>query len=237
MESFSVKFSGDEIVPQSDLRVGTALRKHLPNGNHTKVLIWNTKNYTVQAIRAKLNIGKNLIMRQRGKYSTKRIEVWCQSNAEAKSILSNIKNEAKRNKFHVSLGSTFKDRELKQKINIYEENADTLKILQWNSRSLRNKMELLKQEIQDKKPSIICIQESFKIDDILKFYKFADYKIFNLSREDKGGGGVVTMIHNSIHVIESKQQIKNQIECINTKLLLQNNISLSLVNVYIYLQA
>ena len=69
MESFSVKFSRDEIVPQSDLQVGTALRKHLSNSNHTKVLIWNTKNYTVQAIRAKFNIGKSLIMRQRGKYN------------------------------------------------------------------------------------------------------------------------------------------------------------------------
>ena len=197
-----------------------------------KIHIWNVKNQTVKDIRKLLNIENSYIIRSRGVFHLRRLEIWCQTRTELTLLYNKILDQAKKNNLHISIGKTFIDRR-KPKTNS-EELTNNIKIVQWNARSLRNKLETLKQEIQTTKPSIVCIQETFIEEKLMTKLKFKHYNKVHISRNDKRGGGLLTLVHDSILIVKANANIsENGIEYISTDIWINNNNTLTIVNVYI----
>ena len=78
-----------------------------------------------------------------------------------------------------------------------------------------------------------CIQESsLKAEE--KFQpKFRNYTIYNMSCPGRRGGGVATVIHNSLPVTNVSKRELGGMEFIQTTVQLHENLTVSIVNVYI----
>lgn len=141
-------------------------------------------------------------MRKRGKYNFKRIEVWCKLRSEAVSLMNRLK-EAWKKKYHISIRTEWIERQglkMHKPSTPHDKDRQTLNILQWNARGLKQKMTELKQEMEESKVKIACIQESSLKEDALSA-KFYGYTPLNVSRINRRGGGLVTLVHDSLPVV------------------------------------
>lgn len=73
-------------------------------------------------------------------------------------------------------------------------------LIQWNARSINNKLSKLEQEIYEKDCKMICLQETFLTSHINKHQKFKNFIMRTLSREDRRGGKVATLVRDSLLV-------------------------------------
>ena len=79
----------------------------------------------------------------------------------------------------------------------------------------------------------MCVQESsLPLNKSLR-PKFRDFAMFDLTREERGGGGLVTLVHESINVEDWEIHISEKVECMKLKLRINKDWLITLVNVYI----
>ena len=183
-------------------------------------------------------------MRKRGVGVLKRVEIWCPTRASARDLHQKLTRKAKKKEGHISLGQSYYERKKKRSTNPAKQtsppNASSVKtfeervlLMHWNARSLKKKTEELKREITDKNVKIICIQESSLPKDTSFHPKFKNFSMFNLSREDNFGGGLVTLIHDSLHVEDCAMMTNNNIEYMKMKIRVTKDCVFTLINVYI----
>ena len=75
----------------------------------------------------------------------------------------------------------------------------SLSCMYLNARSLINKMPLLSQQVNEFKPKIIAVTETWAKPEIPDgMYNISGYKILRVDRPEKRGGGVMFYIHDSV---------------------------------------
>ena len=164
--------------------------------------------------------------------------MWCRNRKSAEELYTHIKS-IKRNvvkKRHVSIGTTYKDRKRRTKQAITPIIEKRLTFMHWNARSLMNKVEELKQVIDDTQVKVICVQEACLPLDEKRHPRFKDFRIFNFSRPNKRGGGVASIIHRSVVVSNHKQIITTNMEVLTCDITLSQDVVVKLINVYIFNQ-
>lgn len=105
---------------------------------------------------------------------------------------------------------------------------DTLKIIFWNARGLRNKFIELEQFIHDYSIDIICINETFLTDTV----SLPNIPNFSFYRADgtNHSGGLLMMIKNSIeHEPLNGSQMTTIVECMTMRIKARRAFTLSLV--------
>lgn len=101
--------------------------------------------------------------------------------------------------------------------------------MHWNARSLKKKTEDLKQEVDETKTKIVCIQESFY------HPKFQNHTLLSHSRQNRRGGGVAFLLHNSLPTSNTLKFLRStmHIEAISTEVQVHKSFKVTIVNVYI----
>ena len=186
-------------------------------------------------MRLKYRIDKDLIMRERGVGAFKRYEIWCPTRTFANTLMCEIKMKAKHENGHVSLGTTFRERKLKLKRNnnMTSQTVNGIIIMHWNARSLRNKSDELRKILEEKRVKIACIQEA-SLPQIETYHpKFSGFKMYHASRENRSGGGLVTLIHESLTVERIEGDITPEMEVAKLRIRISNNEAFTLYNVYV----
>jgi exonuclease III len=202
-----------------------------------KIIIWTV--FSIVFIRKLLNIEKSVLMRKRGNRDFKRIEVWCESRKTADNLYNKSKLMAKLHNIHISYGTTIDDRKRKLKNSTLPNVPNQeVTIMQWNARSLNNKIGEFKEELENSSTLIACIQESNitttgELNTNSIYMNIPLFKSYSLNRVDRKGGGVATYIHESLPVLEYKKEMSQSMEIIFTKVKISNQTQLSIVNIYI----
>ena len=108
--------------------------------------------------------------------------------------------------------------------------TENVNIIQWNAQGLTTSKEDLLKLIEDYEPTVIAIQETFLANNfsipIKEYTPYCKQGSFNR----RFHGGVATYVHNSL--VQEPIEITSDIEVVGTKITLQNNKHLNLLNIY-----
>lgn len=110
--------------------------------------------------------------------------------------------------------------------------AQALRILQWNSHSIRNKVDSFHKMLEMYCPHVICICETWLTENVS-----CKIKTFNIYREDRldGYGGVLLGVQKSLESIPIKLNMRNKkIEVIARKIVINKNYEFDVASVYIH---
>ena len=105
-----------------------------------------------------------------------------------------------------------------------------VQIFQWNCHGIRQRVEELKQHLSQSTANsdILCLQETFLKEK--QKISFPGYKIVRHDRPDRGGGGLITLIRDTLNYSEIAGP--DDIECIIVKVKLSTSY-LTVVNLYL----
>ncbi|XP_048775373.2 uncharacterized protein LOC125679964 [Ostrea edulis] len=109
---------------------------------------------------------------------------------------------------------------------------DGFSVLQWNARGLRTNIGQLKQLIQERYPSVICVQETW-LQTHHKSPSVPGYDTIRQDRPHRQGGGLITFISNTIayHKVQINYDL-GPVEVVGTQIKLNTGF-INILNIYI----
>ena len=103
-----------------------------------------------------------------------------------------------------------------------------LKVMHWNAEGVFHKADALKMFLLENSVDVCCVQETHLQEG--KTFKIRGYQVFRNDRQGRHKGGVLTLVRNNIHAIETSKHT-GEAEYIQLKLT-AGKLSLDIVNFY-----